>query len=294
MSALLDSKPGGAVAAEAVRLATDGWHVHPLHGITTTGCTCGRPCAKPGKHPRLPNGLNGATADSVVVAGWWRRWPVSNIGLRTGHGPTPVFVVDIDGPQGEDTFRALQRAHGPVPPTRWVRTGSGGWHGYFLMPTPVLPGTVRKLGPGLDTRGTGGYVLVPPSTHISGGTYTWWDEEAEVAELPRWLVRLLRPPAPPPRRPLRLAGNGDAYAAAALRGECAAVATTGEGARNHRLNVAAFNLGTLIGAGRLDEATVAAALLDAALRAGLGEREAERTIASGMTAGRAHPRAVAS
>lgn len=91
---------------------------------------------------------------------------------------------------------------------------------------------------------------------------------------------------------MRLVGGGDAYAAAALRAECADVAATGEGGRNHRLNAAAFSLGTLIGAGRLDENTATAALLDAALSAGLGEREAERTITSGLTAGRAHPRAV--
>lgn len=58
------------------------------------------------------------------------------------------------------------------------------------------------------------------------------------------------------------------------------------------MNVAAYNVGTLVGAGRLGESVATVALLDAALRAGLGEQEAERTVTSGLQAGARHPRQV--
>lgn len=280
------------LAVEAHRLASAGCLVLPLHGIGKRGCTCGTGCSSPGKHPRLPNGLHDASADPQQVARWWSRWPTANIGVRTGHvGHVGLFVLDVDGVDGEESLKALQRQHGPLPETRWARTGSGGWHAYFRHPAETFGNTARKLGPGLDTRACNGYVVAPPSRHHSGGTYRWHNEVPAV-EVPGWLLELLRPPAPPPRPPLRLVRSADAYADAALRDECEQVAATGEGGRNHRLNSAAYSIGTLVGAGRLTESVATVALLDAALRAGLGEAEGERTIRSGLAAGQAHPRAV--
>ena len=63
-----------------------------------------------------------------------------------------------------------------------------------------------------------------------------------------------------------------------------------EGTRNHALNRAAFCLGQIVAVGALDTTVVEAALLASALHAGLGEREALRTLQSGLTAGIAHPR----
>jgi KaiC/GvpD/RAD55 family RecA-like ATPase len=80
------------------------------------------------------------------------------------------------------------------------------------------------------------------------------------------------------------------YAAAALKKECSAVRAEPEGNRNNRLNVAAYSLGQLVGAGALDEVEVARELTRAALDAGLGEHETEKTIAGGLAAGKAEPR----
>lgn len=60
------------------------------------------------------------------------------------------------------------------------------------------------------------------------------------------------------------------------------MASAPEGQRNHVLNVAAFNLGSLIEAGAIDEMTVVGALTDAARSAGLDEFEIEATIRSGI------------
>jgi hypothetical protein len=51
------------------------------------------------------------------------------------------------------------------------------------------------------------------------------------------------------------------------------------------LNKVAFFLGPLIACGHLDRLTVENALLEAALAIGLGDAEAELTIASGLNAG---------
>ncbi|MDP8931866.1 MAG: DNA primase, partial [Actinomycetota bacterium] len=83
------------------------------------------------------------------------------------------------------------------------------------------------------------------------------------------------------------------YALAALQGEVGVVIAAPEGQRNDTLNAASFALGTLVGAGLLDEHSVTDQLLQAALVAGLPEAEAQATIRSGLGAGRAQPRAVA-
>lgn len=82
------------------------------------------------------------------------------------------------------------------------------------------------------------------------------------------------------------------YAQAALEEECAAVARTASGGRNARLNAAAFSLGTLVGAGALDESEATAGLMYAATACGLPDFEARATVRSGMVAGMRQPRAL--
>jgi hypothetical protein len=54
-------------------------------------------------------------------------------------------------------------------------------------------GTVRaRLLPGLDIRGDGGYVVLPPSIHPSGRPYVWSvDSGDHFAEAPAWLTNSL-------------------------------------------------------------------------------------------------------
>jgi hypothetical protein len=110
-------------------------------------------------------------------------------------------------------------------------------------------------------------------------------------------------PAPNNITPIRVNRDGDPYAQAALRNETTTLASTpagGTGApgagRNHALNNSAFSLGQLVGAGRLTEHEVWAALKTACHTNGLiaddGERSVEQTITSGLTAGIHQPRNV--
>jgi phage/plasmid-associated DNA primase len=80
------------------------------------------------------------------------------------------------------------------------------------------------------------------------------------------------------------------YAQAAITGELSELGTTKEGKRNDRLNVAAFNLGQLVGASILSYDLVERELLAVALHIGLPEAEATSTIQSGLRDSVASPR----
>ena len=278
--------------AVALGLARRGWPVLPCHHPTGGGCSCGHAdCTSPGKHPRLRHGLHEATTDPATIRRWWRTWPEANIAVRTGATPAGagVVVIDVDPHHGgEDSLTALEQTHEGLPRTLEVTTGGGGRHLWFAHPGGgSVPNSAGRLGPGIDVRGDGGYVLVSPSRHHSGGRYRW--HYAPLALLPDWLHRLCLPRASP-SIPAPAPIHADAWAQAALDNELGAVRAGTEGVRNHTLNRAAFALGQMIAGGHLDEPHVTDQLLAAATTCGLTEREARLTIASGLRAGRQHPR----
>lgn len=84
-------------------------------------------------------------------------------------------------------------------------------------------------------------------------------------------------------------GGPKAWAKAALRGCVATIEAAPEGTRNDTLNSQAMRVGGLLWIGAFDEAEARSALLEAALAAGLGRRGAERTIGSGIEAGKLKP-----
>ncbi|MBN1605511.1 MAG: hypothetical protein JW940_02705 [Polyangiaceae bacterium] len=84
--------------------------------------------------------------------------------------------------------------------------------------------------------------------------------------------------------------GGTAYGRKALTDECRKVAGTAKGARNDRLNRAAYALGGLIESGHLVESEVVSELTAAAKEAGLGKTETAKTIASGIAGGKENPR----
>jgi hypothetical protein len=97
-------------------------------------------------------------------------------------------------------------------------------------------------------------------------------------------VRAVRSPRARP------GGTPASYALAVLEREADRVRTARPGTRNATLNRAAFRLGQLVATRALDRATVEVALTEAALAAGLGPHEVQRTIKSGLEAGLVHPR----
>jgi hypothetical protein len=147
------------------------------------------PCWPNKKTPVCRHGLKEATTDAAIIEAWWNAYPIANVAVATGR-VSGAFVVDVDvkgGRDGEADLRALEAAHGKLPPTIEAVTPTKGRHVWFRMPEHPVPNSVGMLAPGLDIRGDGGYVLVPPS-QINGARYEWSvDSAGEFAYAPDWL-----------------------------------------------------------------------------------------------------------
>src|SRR6266536_569520 len=180
-------------------LAALGYPVLPVFEPSPDGCTCraGAGCTRAGKHPRITGGVWQATTDPAVVRRWWRRWPAANLALRTG---VRFDVADVDGQPGVEALRALlTNADRPLSSGPLARTGGGGWH---LLFAPTGSGSPKRVLPGVDWRGRGGYVLVAPSAHPSGRRYRWVQPlTLELPQAPAGLRALLAPPPRPAPRP---------------------------------------------------------------------------------------------
>jgi hypothetical protein len=128
---------------------------------------------------------------------WWFKFPAANVGTVTGK-ISGLVVLDADGPSGLASLKALG-----TPATTWVsRTGrpEGGWQQFFKHPgNGTTIGNRAGLRPGLDVRGDGGYVILPPSLHASGRRYEWLvpPQQSELAPLSDALLKLLLAPEPP-------------------------------------------------------------------------------------------------
>jgi hypothetical protein len=290
----------------ALGYAVGGIPVLPLHhptqrvraGRVVVGCSCRAPdCGQVGKHPLaalVPHGVKDASADPALAGSWWQRYPQANIGLATG---VLFDALDVDGAQGAAALRTFTTSNGVVLPRGpLVRTGSGGWH-LYLAPTGLGNPTPRTL-EHVDWRGRGGYVVAPPSRHVSGARYQFLRGlSAPLVAAPPALRALLEPapvqrPAPAGFRPS--AGRGHPYARTALDGECDRVRQTPAGSRqrNTTLYQAGLRLFGYAAGGLLDHTEVEARLLEAARASGLGEREAAATIQSAAKVGLDHPKGV--
>jgi hypothetical protein len=145
------------------------------------------------KEPAIHRGLKAATTDVNLIIGWWRGYPDCNIGMATGVA-SGVFVIDIDGENGESGISMLERQHGVLPPTVESITGRGR-HLFFAWPSATkIRNSAGSIASGIDVRGDGGYVLLPPSIHPSGAPYLWSPTSAKAfAIAPDWLLAALAP-----------------------------------------------------------------------------------------------------
>jgi hypothetical protein len=279
----------------ALAAAARGWHVFPL-----------RPNDK---RPAIDRWEQRATTDLDRIR---RCWTAGPFGIGLACGPSGLIVLDFDArktgqpaPAGREgylhgwgVFTDLCRDLGhPVPDdTHAVNTGRGGLHLYFRHPDgPELRNTAGALGWLIDTRAHGGYVVAAGST-VAGHAYTVQRDDRP-GDLPAWLAERLQPaplrPAGPPVVVELPADRHGAYVRAAITGTLTKLAEAHEGGRNRALFMAAQTLGQLVAGGAVTEDTVTAVLADAAAHLGLGPREIETTIRSGLAAGARRPRQVA-
>lgn len=136
------------------------------------------------KRPLIKNWRETATTDRRQIEAWSRKWPLSMIGVPMGQRSQRA-CLDVDCKNGVDGFATL-RTNGWIIPTDAieVRTPSGGAHFYFRY-TGAERNSAGKLGPGLDIRGEGGYVIVPPSRpSLNGPDYHYAEgQELEMGVL---------------------------------------------------------------------------------------------------------------
>jgi hypothetical protein len=281
--------------AAAQLYAQRGWHLVPVYLPTTRGCTCGNgECDSAGKHPTVSDWTRVNYPPKA-----WANGKQRSIGLVTG-AASGIVVIDVDA-GGEETLAQLEREHGKLPPTVEVRTGGGGRHLYFKHPgVPIRNDAKKRLGPGLDVRGDGGFVVAAPSLHKSGRRYEsiagHGPGEVATATMPEWMLARLREPervAPPPPAPRPPAGGGPrerAYGLAALDGACQTIGAAVEGTRNDTLNTQSFKIGQLVGGGILSRPEAEDALVAAGLSVGLLVKESHATVRSGLNDGEKEPR----
>ena len=123
------------------------------------------PCVAGGKRPLTKRGFHEASTELRQVERWWARWPRANVGMPTGHA-SGLEVVDVDVHGAIRGFAAFELARREGLTDRWaafVRTPSGGVHAYYPADPERAQPSWQVARAGIDFRGTGGYVVVPPS-----------------------------------------------------------------------------------------------------------------------------------
>lgn len=148
----------------AVTLAGRGYHVFP--------------CRPHGKEPLTKNGWKDATQDERKILQWWDRWPDANIAVACG--PSGIVALDIDSKHGADPrevlpalgfedYPILLTGEAPEPDAAHPESLAEvrGAHALFRSDLATARTTVK----GVELRGGGGYIVVPPSVHPSGIVY---------------------------------------------------------------------------------------------------------------------------
>ncbi|MDX3236795.1 bifunctional DNA primase/polymerase [Streptomyces sp. ME03-5709C] len=231
-----------------------------------------------GQCGRFGHGVHDAATEPARIAEMFAAAPwATGYGIACGRAPHHLIGLDLDRKDGVDGVTDLvdlaARYGFAVPWTRTVLTPSGGRHLWLRGPAEVVvPNSVRRLGGGIDVRGSGGY-LVGPGSVTTAGRYRWDPPTASMppAAVPRRLLRLL---LTTPQRPVVRAAAGPAG------GDTAEplvrfVLGSPVGERNERLFWAACRM---FENGHGDR--IAARIVGAAVSTGLSQREAESTVRS--------------
>lgn len=181
-----DDMESPSTTKAALAWARYGAKIIALHGIDKNGsCTCGKQtCASSGKHPIaniFPKGQHSATSDPTEIRGAFKTYTNANLGVIL---PSGLLALDVDGPEGAKTFKALNLRQ-----TLAVRTGRG-MHHYYRV-SEAIPKKKMAL-VGIDIKDAdSGYIVVPPSNHRSGKSYRWRRNGKNVTTLPTSFVRSL-------------------------------------------------------------------------------------------------------
>ena len=128
------------------------------------------PCVPGGKRPITTRGFHEATTDAAQVASWWRQRPAANLAIPTGAASGVVVVdVDVHKVNGYAALERTARSEVLPEPLAAVTTPTGGRHLYFPAVAEHEQRSWQVGRAGIDFRGDGGYIIVPPSQRMVDG-----------------------------------------------------------------------------------------------------------------------------
>jgi hypothetical protein len=172
------------------RYAELGFHVFPCYHVRGVSCTCqeGDQCSHPGKHPKVgwTDPKNCASTYEDMVEMFSNEHYDANIAVNCTL--SNLWVIDIDTKNdalGAESFQSLVINHGIPPETLQHNTPSGGFHIFFRQREDQKIGTTTNAYPGIDIRGVGGYVLLPPSVAPANN----WANQFEKRESKEYVLR---------------------------------------------------------------------------------------------------------
>lgn len=280
----------------ALSYAANDWPVFPCRHEEDYDKATGE--VLPEKSPLIGNGFRGATKNERIIKALWGNHKKAAVGIPTGE-KIGAWVLDLDvkpTANGHDWLAEKEAAHGPLPQSARVRTANGGTHIFFRHVDGVR--NRGKLGAGVDVRGEGGFVVSAGSSLSGGRKYQWIDGTGPdtIEDAPQWLLDLVLPPKyeHTPGEFNYVPGTNDGYIMRAVQLELDDLAGTYPGRRGEQLNMSAFALGQLIGAGALDRSEAEHGLYAAAVTCGLLQKDGEKTVLAtirrGLDAGQKQPR----
>jgi hypothetical protein len=246
-----------------------GWPVFPV-GLLR------QPNGKIEKRPLTPHGLKDASRDPAVIEGWWGRYSGAAVGMPTGSA-SGVVILDVDckdpAAYGPDTLDDLGMSVLPNVPIS--HTISGGWHNLFATNPEI---DIRNsegrsgLGPGLDVRGSGGFIVLPSGTvmirNLGWHRGYFWDPHCNLDTMPlrpapAWLGHRTKKANSAAKQRRSLGERFDPQKA--LDEACANIRNAGPGEKYHTIRREPFIVACLVRDRLLDEKTARHAV-DAALK----------------------------
>lgn len=148
------------------------------------------------KIPILYDWTNKASKEISDIKGWWIKTPDANIGIACGNKSQRLVIIDIDnhnGVNGADNLKMWEHVHGPLPDTVTTKSGSGGFHKWYLLEDDEI-NILNKVNliEGVDIRGEGGQVCAPPSIHPNGEPYVFIDKDGHELDIETGISGLSR------------------------------------------------------------------------------------------------------
>lgn len=229
------------------------------------------------KRPITRHGFHDASTDAGQIEAWWSSVPSASLAIPTGR-ESGVVVVDVDVHGRVNGYEAATRAEQAGLLSGWelmARTPSGGLHLYYSATDAAEQRSWQSARSGIDFRGDGGYIIVPPSARMVGDQLEHYRVErvnhGDTGSLDADRLREFLDPRPgSPRRPPAGERSRDVERLASW------VSRLQEGERNHGLFWAACRMAE----NDIPPNTALDTLAVAGGNAGLTEREVATTVRS--------------